>query len=240
MRLLTDSKNPIVVRRNRAAIFTLVGFVGTLTSAFALSLIGAVCIALPISLMIGLLQASQAPAILAMCVAGAAALAIWAGQYYAGRSYMDIVSRLGGEHRKEVLTPIFLPSLAIWSLFGTGIVFSGGLNFGTFAIVAGIALNVYGQRQKMIELRRGLPHITPVAKIETTSSSDFLDHLFELKTAESIEHLEQISKQCLVLIKPSAAASPDCTSALINELMKRKLRMEADELSALQLKLLDK
>lgn len=128
----------------------------------------------------------------------------------------------------------------MWSLFGIGIAFSGGLNFGTFAVVAGIALNVYGQRQRMIELRRGLPYNSPIAKIETSSSSTFLEHLFELKTAESIEHLEQLSKQCLVLIKPAAASSPDCTSALINELMKRKLRVEADELSALQLKLIDR
>lgn len=240
MRLLTDSKNPIVIQRNRAALFTLVGFLGTLTFAFALSFTGAIFISLPMAMVFGVLQASQAPSILMMCLAGAVAMAIWAGQYFAGRVYMGIVSSLGGEHRKEVLTPIFLPSLAIWSLLGIGIAFSGGLNFGTFAVVTGIALNVYGQRQKMVELRRGLPYVTPVAKIETSSTADFLNHLFELKTAENIEHLEQISKQCLVLIKPSAAASPDCTSALINELMKRKLRMEADELSALQLKLLDK
>lgn len=90
----------------------------------------------------------------------------------------------------------------------------------------------------MMVLRRALPNDAPITKLE--SGGEFLDQLFDLKTAESIEHLEQLSKQCLVLIKPSAASSDDCTSALINELMRRKLSIEADELSALQLKLIDR
>lgn len=240
MRFLTDSKNPIVASRRRIVFISFIGIAGSLALAFVLSFVGAVCIAMPMAAVFSMLMMAKAPPIMMTCLAGAGALAICAGQYYAGRMYMSLVSRLAMDHRKEAVTPIFLSSLAVWGLLGLSIAFSGGLNFGTFAVVAGIALNVFGQRQKMIELRRG-PQVAgePVIKIES-SSSNFYEQLFELKTAESIEHLEQISKQCLTLIKPAAVTSSDCTSVLIDELMKRKLRAEADELSALQLKLIDK
>ncbi len=234
-RLLTHT-NPIVLQRSRWVTFYLVGIAASTGLGLLLGMISAICISMPLAMLFTVMTAENWPTFLIPCSAVVAALAIWIGQYFAGFLYMDTVSRLGFGQRKEVLTPLFLASITLWGMVSFIVIQSNGLlNFGSFAILTGIGINLFGQRKQVKQLRRALPNSD--SNVRLVSQSDLSNELYELKTAESIEHLEQLSKQCLLTFKPSAASSSDCTSALIDELMKRKLRTEADELSLLQLRL---
>jgi glucan phosphoethanolaminetransferase (alkaline phosphatase superfamily) len=234
-RLITHA-NPIVLQRSRWVTYYLVGIAASAGLGLLLSILGAICISMPLAMLFSVMTAAKLPTFLIPVSAIVAGLAIWIGQYFAGFLYMDTVSRLGFGNRKEVLTPLFLASITLWGVVALVVLQSNGLfNFGSFVILTGVGINLFGQRKRMKQLRKALPNND--SNVRFVSQSDFNNELYELKTAENIEHLEQLSKQCLLIMKPAASASSDCTSALIDELMKRKLRAEADELSLLQLKL---
>jgi hypothetical protein len=113
-------------------------------------------------------------------------------------------------------------------------------------ILGGVFSFVLGQQHRMKKLRN-TPE-TETIKIETPKNKiaskksvtvELGDRLLALQSAENIDHLEHLSKECLAVLKPVNSPTVDCTSKLVDELMKRKLNKEADELSALQLKLID-
>ncbi|MDZ4836050.1 MAG: hypothetical protein SGJ27_19915 [Candidatus Melainabacteria bacterium] len=237
MKLLTDAKTPVIAKRIRFANYLAIGTATSTMFFIVMTVLGAVCIAAPVQFFLLSYPTGGAVTFVTACVS---ALVIWSAQFYAGKLYMNMVSRLGFANRKEVLTPLFLPSIVIWGGLAFFIL-AFRFDFASLLISTGFLLNLAGQRQTMVALRRGLPHHhTTTVKIESAAkSSEFQNQLYDLKTAESIEHLEQMSKQCLSMIKPAATGSSDCTSILIDELMRRKLRTEADELSMLQLKLID-
>ncbi len=237
LRRLKETDPAAIAKRRRSYIFHFIG----LGASFGLTFVIILSIALVVmqaGLLSTALAATHAPAYLHLLIGILGLGIIWAGQFFAGQLYMEYVSRLGQQDRKGTLTPIFIASLEIWGLI-TFIAFQISLfSVGTLVIVGGAVLHILGARRKMIQLRGNLPDTKAIPRI--TSQSEINIGLNELQTAESLEQLEQLSRQCLLAMKPGAAVSSDYTSALIAELMKKKLNAEADELSLLQLNLSEK
>ncbi len=242
MQLLTDaSKKPVMLRRCRFVGFLLLGFIA---SGIFITIIGAILgySAIPLAAGYSAILQSRNTALMWVLSIGYS-LGIWLTLYFAGRFYMKSTSMLGFKYRRETLTPIFISSVICWIPLMAIMAISSGINVGTGAILFGLALGLFGQSQQMVALKKSLPSDTTPFQIESAkpvNNVELTNQLYELKTAESIEHLEQMSKQCLLLIKPAAATQADCTSSLIDELMKRKLNTEADELSLLQLNLAER
>lgn len=166
--------------------------------------------------------------------------------FLAGRFYISWFRRFGFGSKLEVIEPLFRSSLIVfgliagfWVFIAANLPYTGSV-LSALAFCGGLSFFLLGQKHQIQKLEDSLPESDSVVPVEgVTSSGEFIDRMFALKNAENVEHLEQLSKQCLILLKPAAAPAGDCTSTLIDELMKKKLHMEADELSSLQLKLID-
>jgi hypothetical protein len=237
LRRLKETDPAAIAKRRRAFMFHFIG----LGASFGLTFVIILSIALVFlqaAMLSTALAATHAPAYLHLFIGILGLGIIWAGQFFAGQLYMEFVSRLGQQDRKGTLTPIFIASLETWGIV-TFIAFQISLfSVGTLVMVGGAVLHILGARRKMMQLRGNLPDTRAIPKI--TSQSEINIGFNELKTAESLEQLEQLSQQCLLALKPGAAVSSDYTSTLIGELMQRKLSAEADELSLLQLNLSEK
>lgn len=173
--------------------------------------------------------------------------AITMGCYFlAGRIYIAWFSRFVFGEKREIFEPLFRTSMIvfgiisiIWVYMAVGIPCTATV-VSALCYCGGLAFFLLGQKHQIRKLEDSLsdPVLVDPPK-NVTSSGEFIDRMFALKGAENIEHLEQLSKDCLVLLKPATASATDCTSKLIDELMKNKLHLEADELSQLQLQLID-
>ena len=166
--------------------------------------------------------------------------------FLAGRGYISWFRRFGFGSKTEILEPLFRSSMIVFGLIaGFWIFFAVSLPYTSNILSAlcycgGLTFFLLGQKHQIQKLEASPPERDPMANLESvTRSGEFIDRMFALKEAENIEHLEQLSKQCLVLLKPASTSARDCTSILIDELMKNKLLTEANELSSLQLKLID-
>ncbi|MDZ4836051.1 MAG: hypothetical protein SGJ27_19920 [Candidatus Melainabacteria bacterium] len=191
--------------------------------------------------------------VLSLSAVFAAMVFIWSGHYLLGRTSISLLTRFaakcGISTQKEALTPIFLGTTmllawATWQFtYAFGWTWMGSVISNIF-VIGGVSSFILGQQHRMKKLRNN-PEAETV-KIETTkkkspekTSGELVDRLLALQTAENFDHLEQLSRDCLAVLKPVNTPTVDCTSKLVDELMKRKLNKEADDLSALQLKLID-
>lgn len=165
--------------------------------------------------------------------------------HFSGPLYINILSRLAFKFKRDSLMPLFWSSLLVWiglffygfttQIIEKGLSSAGNIFWLTLLVGSSTFFLHRGMFKKAKSIRNAIDGTSDV-KLTT---ADFIEHVNALKKADSIQQLEDLSKNCLRALNLSVTDTGDSINLLVQELVKQNLLADANEISTIQLKLLE-